>query len=154
MSMPPPLTDVAIPEVQRFKGPKVPIIDPVIIAVTGGRDYTDMEKVYERMTHYHHRLRFTHVVHGGATGLDSIVDAWCDTKRGVQSVLCRAHWKRDGKGAGPIRNSMMAIIRPTVLLAFPGGTGTRDMVRTCKAYGTRVICIGGKKAAKKKARAV
>ncbi len=144
------LFDVKIPKVLRVKGPRVPLSDPIVIAVTGGRDYADLDLVYRKLSHYHKELRFTHLIHGGAAGLDCIADAWCDTVKGVQSIMCRAHWRRDNKAAGPIRNTMMAILRPSVLIAFPGGNGTEHMKKTCRAYGIRVITIGAKSKRKMK----
>lgn len=118
--------------------------EAVVIAVTGGRDYDDRERVFAKLDKYHERYKFTHLLHGSARGLDSLADAWTDTKRGVQSVSCRAHWSRDRKAAGAIRNHMMAVLRPKVLLAFPGGAGTSDMVKQCQRLGIKVIHINGR----------
>ena len=44
------------------------------------------------------------------------------------------------RGAGPERNArMLAEGRPDLVVAFPGGTGTADMVRRAKAAGVRVV---------------
>lgn len=50
-----------------------------------------------------------------------------------------ADWRR-GKGAGPERNArMLAEGWPDLVVAFPGGRGTADMVRRAKAAGVRVV---------------
>jgi len=48
-----------------------------------------------------------------------------------------AQWRVHGKAAGPIRNlQMLDEGKPVLVLAFPGGPGTADMVR--KAYSRHV----------------
>lgn len=139
-----PLFDARPTVVPEVKEPRLKIPrSPIILAVTGGRDYRNEPRIHSKLDKYHERYRFTHLLHGGATGLDTIADEWCDTRSGVQSVRCRAHWNRDGnKAAGPLRNDMMAILRPIVLLSFPGGTGTAGMTALCRSYGIKVITIG------------
>lgn len=45
-----------------------------------------------------------------------------------------------GKAAGPIRNQhMIDTAKPDLVVSFPGGAGTADMVRRAKAAGVRVI---------------
>jgi len=49
-------------------------------------------------------------------------------------------WKRYGPKAGPIRNKQMLDEgRPDLVVAFPGGNGTNDMVKKAKAAGIEVI---------------
>jgi len=51
-----------------------------------------------------------------------------------------ANWRTHGKAAGPIRNQQMLDEgRPHLVVAFPGGTGTADMVRRAKAAGVPVM---------------
>lgn len=55
-----------------------------------------------------------------------------------------ADWPRYGKAAGPMRNQQMVDEgKPDVVLAFPGGRGTADMVRRAKAAGVRVVEVEG-----------
>lgn len=51
-----------------------------------------------------------------------------------------ADWHRDGKAAGPIRNRRMLLEgMPDLVVAFPGGRGTADMVRRARAAGIEVV---------------
>jgi hypothetical protein len=52
-----------------------------------------------------------------------------------------AEWNRHGNKAGPIRNATMLAMKPPVKLvvAFPGGSGTADMVAKAKAAGLEVM---------------
>lgn len=81
------------------------------------------------------------VIHGGAQGADRIAREWCICRK----VECRgyaADWKRHGRAAGPIRNQrMLDDGKPDLVIAFPGGRGTADMVRRAIATGIRAIEI-------------
>lgn len=52
-----------------------------------------------------------------------------------------ADWKRFGRAAGVLRNTAMLADRPELVIAFPGGKGTADMVRKAKAAGLEVIVV-------------
>lgn len=68
------------------------------------------------------------IISGGARGVDSVaidfaVVNWCPF------VEFKADWKKHGKSAGPIRNqAMIDEGKPDLVVAFPGGAGTADMV--------------------------
>jgi len=50
-----------------------------------------------------------------------------------------AEWHRHGKRAGPIRNQrMLEEGQPDLIVAFPGGHGTADMVRRARQAGIEV----------------
>src|SRR5262249_48090233 len=46
-----------------------------------------------------------------------------------------------GRSAGPRRNSEMLLKGPEMLLAFPGGKGTADMVDKAERYGLEILKI-------------
>jgi len=53
-----------------------------------------------------------------------------------------ADWEKDGLAAGPMRNQrMLDEGKPDLVIAFPGGRGTADMVQRAKAAHVRVIEI-------------
>lgn len=63
-----------------------------------------------------------------------------DGPRYMQVKPYPADWKRHGKSAGPIRNQLMLYeTQPHIVVAFPGGRGTADMVRKAKHRGGKVI---------------
>jgi hypothetical protein len=82
--------------------------------------------------------RVSEVIHGGASGADSLAHYW-GLEREVRTVTFNADWKNQGKAAGPLRNQrMLAEGRPDLVLAAPGGKGTADMVRRARAAGVEV----------------
>lgn len=79
------------------------------------------------------------LIHGGATGVDSLAQDWAD-HHDIPCIVYPADWKRHGKAAGPIRNQVMLDEgKPDLVVAFPGGRGTADMVRRARAAGVTVI---------------
>lgn len=81
------------------------------------------------------------LIHGGATGVDSIAEAWANDN--YVSVICfPADWEKYGSPAGPIRNrQMLREGKPHLVVAFKGGKGTADMVRAAKERNTPVLEI-------------
>jgi len=122
------------------------------VLVCGGRDYTDRARVHRELTllcgdvSEERPLGTVHltIIHGACpTGADALADNWA-VVNWASLVEFPADWKTHGRAAGPIRNQrMLDEGKPDLVLAFPGGRGTADMVRRAKAAGVRVIEIGG-----------
>jgi hypothetical protein len=113
----------------------------VKVLVCGGRDYTDSARVIHVLDRMHEKERITHLIHGDCRGADLLGDAWA-ISRGVQPVRCPALWKYHGsKTAGPIRNEAMAQLKPDVVVAFPGGAGTADMLRAAQKLRIKIIAV-------------
>lgn len=90
------------------------------------------------------------IIHGGATGVDSIASDFANTHFCQERYFCQeqcfpADWKQYGNSAGPIRNAkMLREGEPDLVVAFPGGKGTANMVRLAKKAGVKVIEVGTK----------
>jgi hypothetical protein len=68
------------------------------------------------------------LIHGDGKGADEIAARWA-TSREVKVEVYPADWLTHGKAAGPIRNSeMLRRSCPDVVVVFPGGVGTADMM--------------------------
>lgn len=110
---------------------------PFIVLVTGGRKYFDKWTVWTTLSCLHAQRRITHLIHGAASGADTLADAWAED-HGVQPVACRALWDVLGNGAGRRRNFAMSQLRPDCVVAFPGGTGTASMLEIAREAGIEV----------------
>jgi hypothetical protein len=65
---------------------------------------------------------------------------WWAKGIGVPCDVYEADWISLGRKAGPIRNQrMLEEGKPDLVMAFPGGRGTADMVRRGKEAGVEVI---------------
>lgn len=81
----------------------------------------------------------THIIAGGAHGADTAAVDWAIVNW-VSFNEYYAEWEVYGKAAGFMRNSkMLQEGKPDVVIAFPGGNGTADMVRKAKDAGVEVI---------------
>lgn len=110
------------------------------VLVCGGRSYDDFGLVFEVLT----KLNPSAVIQGGAPGADTLAKAWAEKRASghVESVTYPADWDSFGKSAGPKRNQIMVDdSRADLVLAFPGGRGTEDLVRRAKAKGIPVLRV-------------
>lgn len=99
----------------------------MILALSGGRNYCFTSFSEEYFLQIYNVVSATKVVVGDCkTGLDpAIVD--CCKKYCIPYEVYKADWDKYGKAAGPKRNLEMAKVAH-VLLAYPGGRGTRSML--------------------------
>lgn len=80
------------------------------------------------------------IINGAAKGVDSASTDWAIVNFS-QLEEYPADWKKHGKAAGIIRNKQMLDLGVDLVIAFPGGTGTADMVKKAKKAGIKVIEI-------------
>lgn len=111
------------------------------VLVCGGRTYDDQRTINYELDLLHSRLPIGEIIEGGAKGADECARTWA-WLNDVSSVSYVANWKTMGRSAGPIRNQrMLDEGKPSLVVAFPGGRGTADMVRRAKAAGIEVLEI-------------
>lgn len=110
------------------------------VLVCGGRDYNNFAAVSYALAELRRRHGKLIVIQGGATGADWCARRWCFLLNGpVHMINEPADWKAHGKAAGPIRNQLMLDEhKPDLVLAFPGGNGTADMIRRAEKAGIPV----------------
>ncbi len=110
------------------------------VLVCGGRHYADRDHIWNTLTALdEQRGPFEVVIHGAATGADSEAMIWAQTL-GLKHAPFQADWRTHGRAAGPIRNKrMLDEGKPDLVVAFPGGRGTANMVKQARAAGVEVI---------------
>lgn len=107
------------------------------VLVCGGRVYKNKMRVFVELNN----LRPSVLIHGGASGADSLAGEWAEGQ-GVEVLVFNADWNKHGKAAGPIRNrQMLDDGKPDLVLAFPGGKGTANMIRQASDRNLIVIAI-------------
>lgn len=113
--------------------------------IAGGRKY---RLTWEDVAYLNSEAwRIKEVVTGGCkTGADADAKQWADDLS-IPVITFPADWDNLGKPAGPIRNSAMVEFVTTktnltpMLIAFPGGKGTADIIRKSRAAGMEVITL-------------
>ncbi|MCG8444954.1 MAG: DUF2493 domain-containing protein [Hyphomicrobiales bacterium] len=121
------------------------------LLVCGGRDCSrhDVWNWLERNAYLEiahatrcHSVTLEKLIHGGARGADEGAADW-GRSEGIKVISYPANWRKHGKSAGPIRNQkMLDEGKPDIVMAFPGGKGTADMMRRAEAAGIPVIQAG------------
>jgi len=123
----------------RSLGRALPVEGVVRVLVCGGRDFADQCAVDRCLDGLHDELGITRIIEGGARGADRFAYEW-GAINCVRVEHFVADWKTHGRAAGPIRNQqMLEEGEPDLVVAFPGGRGTADMIRRAKAAGLKVL---------------
>lgn len=111
------------------------------VLVCGGRKYDDYKHVEKVLNHVYETLDASlvlNIVEGGAHGADELAHGWA-IGHGAACESYSADWKTYGRAAGPIRNQAMLDAGVDLVVAFPGGRGTEDMVRRAHSAGVKVV---------------
>lgn len=110
------------------------------IIVCGGRDFDDYVKLESALNKIHEDTPISYLFHGNSRGAGTLAD-----ERGKVNVYktfaVPAQWQKFGKSAGVRRNQSMLNHNIDLVVAFPGGAGTRGMVSRARKAGIKVIEI-------------
>lgn len=119
---------------------------PLALIICGGRDYSDAMTLRKALDKLASRRLIEYVTAGRATGADKLGEEWAND-RGITVCPVPAPWNRLGKSAGSRRNAAMlgmlaaycdALGVDPMVVAFPGGRGTANMVRIAEDAGIKV----------------
>jgi hypothetical protein len=81
------------------------------------------------------------VIDGEAKGADDLGYRWAKYNK-LETLRFPADWNKHGKAAGFKRNQQMIDEgNPTLVVAFAGGNGTRDMIQRARTAGIPVLEI-------------
>ena len=110
------------------------------VLVCGGRDYKDRDKVFDVLDDLHREHGALIIIEGGAAGADTFAGEWTCIERTGRLITEPSEWVRYGSPAGPIRNAkMISDHKPEIVVAFPGGRGTADMVHQARGASIKVV---------------
>lgn len=127
------------------------------ILVCGGRDYYKYSRVEDTLDKLLNQVwsededQNITIIQGGAAGADFLAKvfvldglSWLVDSE-VLLEEYPADWKTYGKAAGAIRNQQMLDEgKPNLVVAFPGGRGTQDMINRAKKANIEVIEVEDK----------
>lgn len=115
------------------------------VLVCGGRDFNDADKLIDKLDlikeeYVPEGSKFV-LIHGDARGADYLANSWAEFHK-FKIKKFPANWKKFGKAAGHIRNAqMLEEGSPDLVVAFPGGRGTLNMIQQAEKYGVPVLKI-------------
>lgn len=121
----------------------------VHLVITGSRDWTDTEFIWQALDDILMLNSIDKFYHGGARGADTIGRDWA-LSHNIRTYRFMAEWKKYGNSAGPMRNMKMldSAIQSAEkyedelqVVAFRLGKsrGTTHMVEYSKSAGVDVI---------------
>lgn len=112
------------------------------LLICGGRDYTDKNKMYKFLDILKKNMQIDVIIEGDARGADRIAGFWARDNK-IDNLKFPADWDTHGKAAGILRNrKMLDEGKPDMVIAFPGGRGTANMVFIAKEAGVEVVEVG------------
>lgn len=110
------------------------------IAIVGSRDFKNLHRV---IAYVDSLPETTIVVSGGARGVDTVAEQVAN-RRGLQTHIFYAQWKRYGKSAGMRRNREMIDTVDEVVAFWDGQSrGTEQAIAYAKANNIPVKVIVG-----------
>jgi hypothetical protein len=119
------------------------------VLVCGGREFDDWDMLHRTLTDIYIQRHMTSmvIVQGGAKGADFLgkvwaknKNLWCSGDSVITSEEYPADWKQHGYRAGHIRNQQMLDEGDVdLVVAFPGGKGTANMISLSKKAGVEVM---------------
>lgn len=108
------------------------------ILVCGGRDFTNKFLLNKVLSEYL-KCPIERIIEGGARGADALAADWAHHNN-IPSSRYIANWNKYGRSAGTLRNKVMLDEgKPTIVIAFPGGFGTANMIKQAKNAHIKVI---------------
>jgi predicted Rossmann-fold nucleotide-binding protein len=113
------------------------------VLVCGGKNFNDDDWLFEVLNlindTYNLHNKITKIIHGGAKGADSLAGLFARANN-IPVDVYKADWKTFPINGGIIRNQLMLEdSKPDLVVAFPGGRGTANMVKIAKDAGVKVI---------------
>ena len=112
------------------------------VLVCGGRHFSNRTLMWSVMNTLHAQKPISVVIEGGASGADKLAFDWASENNRCGTETYSAEWHKYGNLAGPIRNvKMLETAHPDMVVAFPGGRGTENLIAQAKARGITVCRI-------------
>lgn len=114
------------------------------VLVCGGRDYTKYHRVLSVLEEIHKHRTIGQIISGHARGADKLGERWAKLRKVDLRIfeVSKEEWELHGKKAGILRNQrMLEEGKPNLVVAFPGGRGTADMIERSKKAGVPVVRV-------------
>lgn len=109
------------------------------VLVCGGSSYRDKAAVFDELDKLHRHQPISLIINGGARGADYSSSQWAK-ERCIPLRVFKADWQQFGDQAVFLLNDeMLHDAQPDLILAFPGGDVTSDMISKGKNSGIRLI---------------
>ncbi|NVZ99610.1 DUF2493 domain-containing protein [Pseudomonas gingeri] len=111
------------------------------VLICAGRYYMNASMCRKVLEAYQQVRRIEVLIHGGNQYLGSTLEDWA-RETGTHIVRYPSNWQLYGKQAERRRNQFMLLdSEPDLVLAFPGGNDTEELVAQARAIGIETLPI-------------
>lgn len=111
------------------------------IAIVGSRKFNIYKLLEDTIDKYQENNEVILIISGGATGADSLAEKYAYENKILMQIY-KPDWKNKGKGAGLIRNKLIADSADVVFAFWDGvSTGTQHIINYCKNKGIELYII-------------
>ena len=118
----------------------------ICVIVSGGRDYGEIDRMWKLLDNIHGIRHIGLLCHGACKygGADLHAENWAKSRE-VDYLGMPAKFTTQGPSGGPQRNAgLLKYCDPDLVLCFPGGAGTADMLKKARKAGVWTIDLSGK----------
>ena len=113
------------------------IPEGTLVGFAGGKDFNDVEAIWNYLDRVKERYGDMVLVHGGGPGAEKAASGWADHRK-VKQIVCTPDWKALGKAAPFRRNDEMLKLGLVGLIATPGTGITENLVDKAKGQNIPV----------------
>ncbi|NDB68395.1 MAG: DUF2493 domain-containing protein [Methylocystaceae bacterium] len=113
------------------------------LLICGGRDFghtiEERADAFFFLDRLNARYKISVVIEGGAIGADAVGRSWAK-ERLIECISHFAAWDIYGHQVEPIHNQqLLDQTKPTLVVVFPGGSGTQDMLQRSAQAGLPIF---------------
>ena len=112
----------------------------MIVLICCGRTFGDQKMLNRVMTEIVATYPAKIFVHGDAHGADRMAGIWA-TNNGYHVAKVPALWDQHKTGGGHRRNAAMLLLKPDLVVCFPGNAGTTGMAKLAHAAGVKTLMV-------------
>ncbi len=104
------------------------------VIIAGGRNFEHYNLLKLKCNEILKNVEDVQIVSGGSKGADLLGERYAKEKHYLVKRF-EANWEREGKAAGPIRNTEMAKYADCLIAFWDGKSpGTKNMIKEAKKY--------------------
>lgn len=109
------------------------------VLVCGGSSYRNKAAVFDELDALHVHDQISLIINGGARGADYSASQWAKERDIPLRVFKADRNQYSDKAVFQLNDEMLREAQPDLVLAFPGGDVTADMIDKAENAGIRVV---------------
>jgi hypothetical protein len=98
------------------------------VAVCGGKDFLAQNLISAVLNNLHREEYISEVLVGKCRGVDELVASWA-IRTGIPVTYYESDWLSFGAEADDVRNQALVAEQPYVIVLFPGGKRTANLLQ-------------------------